>query len=386
VGVVSTFPRALAHAPKKYFGLAIPDFYIKQGVAHIKRLVQFSKSAKHPTACLLRHSAELMRIQLGCNGAIFHIPWQCYGLLDDSWLKSMWEFVNTFGVRIDDDIPELAPWREHDVLLIPAFLQLGYSGAELRWLNMCRLYYKVSWLSEVCSGNGNSILRCFLEGAATAIITTLRYPNQGFPPKSAWITWKRALSRLCNSNQFLHHPLGNWVRTPNWFFDPTSERLFHLQVGQILEYQAIRTRRSRNSWATFAHPVYSLEIPTSALPATVIPGQNPTLTGYSKLISSEIPPPGTFRQFLSGMHPDARWVAQKLEMSGDWDMWATGNHGHRVQGVSDGSFKDHFGTAAFILVITDQPPDVHSLRGGWLPPATQKITTRTEVNWRESML
>jgi hypothetical protein len=173
VGVVSTFPRALARAPKKYFSLAIPDFYIKQGVAHIERLVRFSKSAKHPTACLLRRSAELMRIQLGCNGPIFHIPWQCHGLLDDSWLKSTWEFVNTFGLRIDDDIPELTPWREHDVLLIPAFLQLGYSGAELRWLNMCRLYDKVSWLSEVCSGDGNRILRCFLDGAAAPIHRSL---------------------------------------------------------------------------------------------------------------------------------------------------------------------------------------------------------------------
>jgi hypothetical protein len=95
-----------------------------------------------------------MRIALGCNGNLFHIPWQCSVLLDDSWLKSTWEFAHTYGVSIDDEILELQAWREHDILLIPMFLQMGISGQELRLLNMCRLYYHVSWMSKICSGDG----------------------------------------------------------------------------------------------------------------------------------------------------------------------------------------------------------------------------------------
>jgi hypothetical protein len=111
VGIVSTFPRALAHAPRKFFGLDIPDFYIKQGAAHVEKLVKISKSTKHPTACLLRHSAETMRVTLGCNGYVFRTPWQC-------------------SILLGNDIPELRAWREQDVLLIPTFLQMGYSGQE----------------------------------------------------------------------------------------------------------------------------------------------------------------------------------------------------------------------------------------------------------------
>jgi hypothetical protein len=43
----------LAHAPRKYFGLEIPNFYNKQGVAHLEHLVCLSKSGKHPAAGLL---------------------------------------------------------------------------------------------------------------------------------------------------------------------------------------------------------------------------------------------------------------------------------------------------------------------------------------------
>jgi hypothetical protein len=57
-------------------------------------------------------------------------------------------------------------------------------------------------------------------------------------------------------------------------------------------------------------------------------------------------------QFLVNVHPEAQWVTQQVEISGDWDTWANGDR-HRLQGVSDGSYKDHFGTAAFILVVAD---------------------------------
>jgi hypothetical protein len=301
VGVVSTFPRALVHGPKKFFGLEVPDFYIKQGVAHVEKLVRLSKSSKHPTACLLRHSAEArMRVQLGCNGPIFHIPWQCHILMEASWLKSTWEFVHEFGIQIDDDIPELQTWRENDVLLVPLFLRLGYTGVELRWLNMCRLYYRVSWLSEICSGDGLRLLRMFLANSANPNDSTLRYPKQGFPPSPAWKIWKKALSSVCDSNQVLYSPLGNWVSKTNWLYDPVSERLYKKKGDVYAEYQSLRKRQSRNSWATFGYPVETSEIPCTVLPATVLYGdRHPVMTGFSNLAETHDSEAMSFQQYLS---------------------------------------------------------------------------------------
>jgi hypothetical protein len=239
VGVISTFPRALAHAPRKFFGLNIPDFYIKQGVAHVEKLVKLSKSTKHPTACLLQHSAEAMWVTLGCNGKLFQIPWQVLVLLEDSWLKSTWDFVHTYGISIKDDIPELRAWREYDVLLIPTFLQMGYAGHELRLLNMCRLFYHVSWLSKICSGDGLRIIRCYMDDFGIPTDSEVRYPQQIRPPQLAWKVWKRALSRLCDANQTLHRPLGDCVRHPKWSYDPISERLFFKKGESSVEYQAL---------------------------------------------------------------------------------------------------------------------------------------------------
>jgi hypothetical protein len=106
---------------------------------------------------------------------------------------------------------------------------------------MCRLYLKVSWLSEICSGDGIRIIRHFFEHSAIPVTSDLRYPIQGDPPKGAWIIWKCTLQHLCNNNQVLHQPLGHWVQSPAWLYDPVSERLFH-QAEMTREYQQVRTR------------------------------------------------------------------------------------------------------------------------------------------------
>jgi hypothetical protein len=93
----------------------------------------------------------------------------------------------------------------------------------------------------------------------------------------------------------------------------------------------------------------------TALPATVIPGRNPMMTGFSTQIQTlGTHQADTFSSFLSMITAEARWVVQNVEIVGDWETWARARD-HCLQGVSDGSFKDQFGTAAFILVSPDEP-------------------------------
>jgi hypothetical protein len=181
--------------------------------------------------------------------------------------------------------------------------------------------------------------------------------------------WQQALSRLCNANQILHNPLGRWVRKSPWLFDPGTERLFLDQGHSVLEYQLLRTRRSRHSWATFAHPVERSDVPCSALPASVIPGNNPVMTGFSTLIAPVTSASRTLSQFLSNIDRNARWVVQNVEVLGDWAAWAR-DSSHTLYGVSDGSFKDEYGTAAFILTASDDPQV--SIRGRVVTPGNRK--------------
>jgi hypothetical protein len=55
---------------------------------------------------------------------------------------------------------------------------------------------------------------------------------------------------------------------------------------------------------------------------------------------------------LSGIHPDAKWVIDHVEVMGDCSAWAFSRQ-HALYGVSDGSYKDNFGTAAFVVGVVD---------------------------------
>jgi hypothetical protein len=78
------------------------------------------------------------------------------------------------------------------------------------------------------------------------------------------------------------------------------------------------------------------------------------MTGYSAIRHSNGSAPITFDQFLSSIHVHAQWAVQTVEVSGDWERWARANK-HNLRGVSDGSFKNEFGTAAFIILSVDDP-------------------------------
>jgi hypothetical protein len=84
-------------------------------------------------------------------------PWSLAPLAADSWIKSTWQFVQEYGIEIQDDIEEFWPLRDFDQLLIPTFYRLGYRGSDLVRLNQCRLFLQVTWLSEIVTGDGKSI-------------------------------------------------------------------------------------------------------------------------------------------------------------------------------------------------------------------------------------
>jgi len=52
-GYTRSFPRAIIHAPYKYFGLNLTDMYSEQGVQHILVVLQFGHSSNDLTGKLI---------------------------------------------------------------------------------------------------------------------------------------------------------------------------------------------------------------------------------------------------------------------------------------------------------------------------------------------
>ena len=164
MGIVRSFPRTLVYSHAQFQGLQIPNLYWLQGYYHIERLLKFYGS-RQLSGSLLRHSLESLRLELGCNGSLMELPYDTFGgLATPSWVVHTWSFLITHHLRLELSVPELALHRKNDALLIPLFVAQGYRGSELRQLNLCRMYLKVTSLSDICLGCGTQISKLSWNG------------------------------------------------------------------------------------------------------------------------------------------------------------------------------------------------------------------------------
>jgi hypothetical protein len=171
------------------------------------------------------------------------------------------------------------------------------------------------------------------------------WPPGGQPNAHCWTLWKAALTTCFiqphDTHQRLRRPLGAWLKQPQhwkWFYSPNQDSLFEQ------EHECSWIRHARNQGTlTPRHQgfrrtaIRSQQLPADAQPTTIYGRHIKRMRG-SQLIQT--PPPTTV----------ARWWYEMLQPSD--------HHASIIQGivdgtalwVVDGSYKEPYSTAAFILL------------------------------------
>jgi hypothetical protein len=257
------------------------------------------------------------------------------------------DFAKEVGIEIRDDIKDFVPPRRNDQLLIPMFGSMGYHGQEILHLNQCRLFLKALWLSELTTADG-----IFLERHAIlppfSISCQHRYifPTQGYPSREAWATWQRALRKLCQNDQSfrLKERLGRCIDRDSvrWWYDQQTQRLYDSAVHPIKEFHLTRQTSTRSSSSLFSEIGSISTLPSQVQPATVQLNQCVRLTGLGSLDDS-----------LTTVHTDGPdWIINNIHIPLEVIHHFKQNRQSLIA-VSDGSFKNGHGTAAWILYFSD---------------------------------
>ena len=88
-----------------------------------------------------------------------------------------------------------------------------YDGEQLRKINMCRIYLKITFLSDIAAVNGQRILLGYYNGKHhqdSGRRSRLNWPPVGELPQSWWKLWQEFLTRWCGSALRIADPLGRW--------------------------------------------------------------------------------------------------------------------------------------------------------------------------------
>ena len=134
---------------------------------------------------------------------------------------------------------------------MPLLLKCHPSLEETHTINRCRLYLQVVYVSEICSGDGQTITNDAKNGIRFDVPhKLLSWPKQQRPSPREWTIWQRYIRRaLLARGLRLKSPLGRWLGiddTWEWYYSPSHERLFKLENA---------------AWKSFSHIIKCNKLP-----------------------------------------------------------------------------------------------------------------------------
>ena len=360
-GICSTIPVAVRHGPVMGGGLGLPDMYIRQGTMRVQKLVEHLW-LQTPTGQLLCTALEGLQLDVGIESPVLSMNHGVYGsgLSDSSWLVHTWQFMSEHSIRYEGATASLSPLRQQDCALMEVLLTSGYTAAECRTLNRCRLYLQVVFVSELATADGKDLWAPSLLGERRRCLNTYVWPHQARPPKRDWLFWADAIRRhFATGLTRLSTPLGAWLESPagwEWWFLPSHASLYRSVSDQEV-HRCECTRGTRIPIYSSSLVVKVPGVPPNCIPATVdheLTSVKLLSTGEVHQQSQDLDSPRSRRQRLLDSlreHSDGKWIAEELSCSLDIDLLIRDLLEGRAVAVSDGPYNPrlHLGSAAWII-------------------------------------
>ena len=153
--------------------------------------------------------------------------------IESKWIVSLKKFLAKIdGKLILDWEAPMKIQEKHGKFLMETFLQLGrFQRAQLKKINYCGLYLKVSLVSDTSTAEGTHLDVSLIKGDHHIFSSkSQNIPvHQVLPSKTLWALWYKALRLISTRQGKLFTPLGEWLY-------PLTE-LYHQKSFEILQYK-----------------------------------------------------------------------------------------------------------------------------------------------------
>ena len=251
-GIIRSFPIRFRTLPTYYFGLGMPDLYLEMQINKVKEFIQHCMT-ELVLGKQLQFQLETMQLQAGVGDFILNYDYNKFSnLVFSGWIAHMWKFTSDMKYTFSGWNNVLKPQRDNDKYIMEEFVRFGYTKQKLQLLNKCRIYLQAISLSDIANGQGNQIVKNYLEGRRDAARrSTFAWPNTKRPGYNDWYTWSSAIKEVFCSNDtgaILKQSLGVWKHTQycdwDWYYDPAHDLLYNKQVRHVIKYSPTRERRS----------------------------------------------------------------------------------------------------------------------------------------------
>jgi hypothetical protein len=254
MGYSRTMAKAIRHGPTQYGGVGLRTIECEQGRQHTDLLIHHLR-AEDEVGDQLRISISLTQLEAGIRSPIFESQWKQHGhYTTETWITKTWEFLSSNGITVH--IPEIwtaLPQRKNDSFIMELAQKLLPTKSEQKHVQQCRIFLKVTTLSDITEATGQRLDTFVQKGNARARhrTSTLNFPdNFPCPPTYAWSTFRKMLKQLLKdptdikSKLLDQYSLGAWYKNRhekwNTNYSPSTQRIYVRNNNQTTSYARTR--------------------------------------------------------------------------------------------------------------------------------------------------
>ena len=313
-------PNAVVFGSSDFGGLGLRTLFIERGIAQIYGLLACLRSCgvASQLASIMLSWGQLLA---GTGSPILQDTINDLPHLDPMcWLPTLRASLSCMNCTIelaDTHVPPVQ--REHDLFVMDKALTVTHKPIDLQFINACRLYLGITFLSDMVTPAGTQICQFALQGyQSTQTQPKLLFPYQNRPGSKAWKVWKNFLRTLitpgttCN----LRVCLGRWLVTGSALYREWNTCLVPERSQVLIRTPntdqftiCIPTADYRGFCAT--HSSCPL-LPSTALPVFTLQRNNVHILAHFAYASCSDPTPNPSASFPDVISSLERWERELL--------------------------------------------------------------------------
>jgi hypothetical protein len=239
MGIVSTLGYDFIHGSPDCHGLGIPDLFHMTYAKQIETLIDHLWKSTQ-TGHFIMMAVQEFILEAGTLYHPFDAPRNSHLssrlATNNTWIAALYDYTSQFDIRISFSIPVLPKQRINDASLMDILENyLSLSSQELRDVNVCRIYKRIFFLSDIFTGDGTKLSAFTWDKQQHSKPSPVLFNRQDYPIQQQWRSWTKAMHALKQAidNQTVK-ALGHWTVEPSsyvehwdYFFDTTTAHLFH---------------------------------------------------------------------------------------------------------------------------------------------------------------
>jgi hypothetical protein len=369
-GISSKFPRDVLFGPTSLQGFGIMHPWYHQQLIHITALLEHTQQ-QTMTGQLLTTSYEQQRLEMGTSGSMTDISYKTMTkVVTETWITDLWAFLDRFQIKIRDNTAPLQLQRKNDKVIMDEFIKIGCNGNMLKELNECRMFLHAVTLADIASADGLEISLNAWNGIKDdSGESQYQWPRtQKSLSIKHWKQWRKVIAKAFVSpgtqRELTDHLLAWCDGKPSkwkWYLGLEEDRLYAKEGllwrvycrhrGRISPRQA-RSKYFKTDQLLREHPE-GLRIATVSQdgPFILLQGSGDFVSAMPPLIPT--PAVDTFEQVRLLRPTLDQWAIQEITVTDNGLAMANAIKNGTAIAVSDGSYKNGRGTAAFILEISE---------------------------------